>query len=60
MREESQNKIDADFRDREQAFKEKKHKDLCDLKERELIILKRISKRSKNKGIKTCIKVWKK
>ena len=37
-REESQNKINADFREREQAFKEKKHKDLCDLKERDLIL----------------------
>ena len=36
-REESQNKIDVDFRKREQAFKEKKYKDLCDLKERDLI-----------------------
>ena len=26
--EDSQNKIDVDFREREQAFKEKKHKDL--------------------------------
>ena len=37
-REESQNKIDVDIREREQAFKEKKHKDLCDLKERDLIL----------------------
>ena len=37
-REESQNKIDVDFREREQAFKEKKHMDLCDLKERGLTL----------------------
>jgi len=37
-REESQNKIYVDFREREQAFQEKKHKDLCDLKEKNLIV----------------------
>jgi len=37
-REESQNKFDVDFREREQAFKEKKYKDLCDLKERDFIL----------------------
>ena len=35
---ERQSKLDVDFREREQAFKEKKHKDLRDLKERDLIL----------------------
>ena len=51
-REESQCKINVDFRERKQAFKEKKH--LFDLKERDLILRERAEFQNEaTKGAKT-------